>query len=521
MTHPRPFWTVALAVLCMALLALAPVAAQAQGANLISTIAGGNTAGFAGDGGPAARALFNSPTALAVDRAGNVFVADKGNARIRRIDAATGVVTTIAGTGQEGFSDNGGQAIGSQINNFVPAMVTDAAGNLYFADTNNHRIRRITPSGQISTVAGSGPVGLLAGGFAGDGGPATSARLFGPRGLGIDERGNLLIADTVNQRIRRVSALNGTISTVAGSGQQGFAGDDGDPLAARFRNPTALSVDVLGRVHVVDEGNARVRRIVLGDTIRTVMGAGSTTHSGDGGAATAAGMQPLDVTTDGAGVMFMADQANGRVRRAVTDGRISTVAGSGSSAGPNTGDGGPATAATVSPVALAVDRSGGLLIASGNAIRRAGGLTLPPVAGFSLRDGGALDAPATPTQAFGVSANYNVSTTVNVAPVPSGQRLQVYVVALVPGALLNVQPLVVPFLYSAQRRWGPAGNPIQAFASNVDGANAAQRVVVVDLLADFDITLLVGTEFYIGYGVDADEMLRAGRFRGVFKVLPL
>ncbi len=517
MTLHRFFSFGLLAALTGLLLALPP--AHAQGT--ISTLAGSNTAGFAGDGGPAARALFNSPTALAVDRAGNIFVADKGNARIRRIDAATGIVSTIAGDGQVDFSDNGGQAVGSQINNFVPAMVTDAAGNLYFADTNNHRIRRITPAGRISTVAGSGATGLLGGAFAGDGGPATSARLFGPRGLGIDERGNLLIADTVNQRIRRVDAATGIITTVAGTGQQGFSGDDGSPLSARFRSPTALSVDVLGRVHVVDEGNARVRRIVLGDSIRTVMGAGSTTHSGDGGAATSAGMQPLDVATDGAGAMFMADQVNGRVRRAVTDGRINTVAGSGTPSGNvNTGDGGLATSATMSPTAVAVDRSGGLLIASGNAIRRAAGVTVPPVAGFSLPDGGSLGAPSTPTQAFGVSSSYNVSTTVNVAAVPSGQRLQVFVVALVPGALLNVQPLVVPYLYNAQRQWGPAANPLQAFASNVNAATA-QQTVVVDLLANFDITLLVGTEFYIGYGTDADEMLRAGRYRGVFKVLPL
>jgi sugar lactone lactonase YvrE len=490
-------------------------------AQTINTIAGTGTANFFGDGRPAIEANFNVLTAITVDAAGNIFVADQGNVRIRRIDAATGLVATIAGTGTIGFNDNGGIAQGAQIAGTIAAMVTDAAGNLYFADTNNNRIRRITPAGRIDTVAGTATQGS-----GGDGGLATAAQLSIPQGLAIDTAGNLYIGDGGNQRVRLVNAATGVISTIAGTGTVGDSVEGVAATAATFRNITRVAVDAAGRVYVMDRDNRRVRRFSPGGTITTVAGNGTTVFSGDGGAATAAGLgnQPGDIRVDGAGTLYIADGTN-RVRRIGANGIISTLAGGGAD---NFGNGIPATQAALAPRGLGFDRNGGLLITTNNQIRRVGGTTTPPPVspdGFSIPAGPGLPAAAVSASTVGVPTALTVRVTLDFGQLPlqspqAAQRFEVYVVAFVPGQLFGAPVTFAPFLQNEQRQWGPLGNPVQVFARNVDPSTLQLNRLVITLLDNFDTTLLPGTEFYIGYGVNLDDMLRAGRFRGAYKVLP-
>src|SRR5205823_2706863 len=191
----------------------------------ISTYAG--AVHYGGDGGPASQAVMNWPTGVAIDGAGNIYITDYNNNRVRKMTASTGVVTTVAGTGVSGFSGDGGSATSARLSLPVD-VVLDSAGNLYIVDSQNNRIRRVNTSGVISTFAGTG-----ASGSSGDGGPATSAHLNTPEGIGIDASGNIYIADTGNNKIRKVNASTGIITTVAGSGPPGFSGDGGSATSAR------------------------------------------------------------------------------------------------------------------------------------------------------------------------------------------------------------------------------------------------------------------------------------------------
>jgi sugar lactone lactonase YvrE len=220
---------------------------------VITTVAGGSAPGFAGDGGPATAALLEDPKAVAAAPSGDLYIADSGNERIRRIDRS-GTITTVAGTGATGFGGDGGPATAARFDG-PRALALDGAGNLYVADDNNDRVRRIDPAGVITTVAGSG-----AEGFAGDGGPAVAAQLNHPRGLAVDGRGVLFIADSMNHRVRMVDP-SGMMGTVAGCGRQGFSGDGGSATVARLFEPRGVAVDSAGRVYVADTYNDRIRRV--------------------------------------------------------------------------------------------------------------------------------------------------------------------------------------------------------------------------------------------------------------------
>src|SRR5437870_3340162 len=204
----------------------------------LTVVAGSGTFGFSGDGGPATAAELSGPLGIAVDSSGNLFIADAGNERIRRVDATTGIITTVAGNGTAGFSGDGGPAIGAGL--FRPAgIAVDSSGNLFIGDSVNDRIRRVNATtGIITTVAGNGMVG-----FSGDGGPATSAELFVPTGVAVDSSGNLFIADTENARIRRVDATTGIITTVAGNGSFGFSGDGGPATSGELILPDRKARD--------------------------------------------------------------------------------------------------------------------------------------------------------------------------------------------------------------------------------------------------------------------------------------
>jgi sugar lactone lactonase YvrE len=283
---------------------------------IITTVAGNGVQGFSGDGGLATSAELDSPAGLALDSAGDLYIADSHNQRIREVVAATGIIATIAGTGAAGFSGDGGVATAAQLN-LPTALALDALGNLYVADTNNHRVRRIAAAtGIITTVAGNGVEA-----FAGDNGPATAASIDSPNGLALDAVGNLYIADTHNGRLRMVSAATRLISTIAGTGVVGgnvqvFGGDNGAATAASLALPRGLAMDAAGNLYFADSANHRIRRISPAGAITTVAGQGTETFAGDGAPAVSASLDsPRSVAVSPAGLLTLADSDNQRVRQ--------------------------------------------------------------------------------------------------------------------------------------------------------------------------------------------------------------
>jgi trimeric autotransporter adhesin len=325
----------------------------------IYTIGGNGTAGYSGDGGPATSAELHGDNAVAVDAAGNSYIADYYNNRIRKITASTGIISTVAGNGTAGYSGDGGAATSAEINGPGDVAV-DTAGNLYISDLGNNRIRKVTvATGVISTVAGNGTKG-----YSGDGGAATSAEI-GPNGLTVDSAGNIYMADEFSNRIRKVTASTGIISTVAGNGTAGYSGDGGAATSAELNVPDAVAVDGAGNIYLSDHNNERVRKVTVSTgKIATIAGNGTAGYSGDGGLATSAELNgPGGLALNAAGDLFIGDFGNNRVRKvAAATSVISTVAGNGVSG--YSGDGGAATSAEMDgPSGIALDSAGNLYIA--------------------------------------------------------------------------------------------------------------------------------------------------------------
>ncbi len=272
------------------------------------TIAGTGFGGYTGNGGPATLAQLNTPTDVAVDQSGNVYVADSANSVVRRIDTR-GTITTVAGNGSRGFSGDGGPATNAQLYN--PTGVTvDNNGRLYIADNSNYRVRMVSSAGIISTIAGTGGSG-----YSGDGGPATAAKLQNPFDVAVTSSGIIYIADTWNHRIRRIDG-NGTITTLAGTGYPGFSGDGQSAFSAQLNAPTLLSLDQSGTLYIADSYNHRIRSIATSGVITTVAGTGVEGVSGDGGPAIAATFsEPTGVAIDPASTtLFIASRDDRRVR---------------------------------------------------------------------------------------------------------------------------------------------------------------------------------------------------------------
>lgn len=322
-------------------------------AQTIFTLAGNGTGGYSGDGGSANLAMINAPDGIATDGSGNVYFSDGGNHRIRKV-STSGIITTIAGTGIAGFSGDGGLATFAQINS-PKALTVDVFGNIYFADNSNFRIRKISTSGIITTVAGNG-----VGAYSGDGGNAVLAGLYNPVSVAVDFSGNIFIGESspTKMTLRKVDNLN-LINTISG-GNVGYAGDGGPALLAQFNGVNGLATDAGGNIYITDTGNNRVRLITTTSTITTIIGNGLSGFSGDGGPGTSAKLNlPYGVDVDGAGNLFFGDLANYRIRMIDIFGTISTIAGTGISG--FSGDGGPSTLAKISVVRdVAVDLSGNI-----------------------------------------------------------------------------------------------------------------------------------------------------------------
>jgi len=278
-------------------------------AGAITTLAGNGTKGYSD--GPATSAEFDQPLGLAVDGAGNLYIADYNNSVIRKLNAASGVVTTVAGAaGNLGYSGDGGTATGALLE--TPwSVAVDGVGNLYIADTGNHVIRKVNPAGIITTVAGNGTAG-----YSGDNGPATSAQLHQPEGVALDSAGNLYIADIYDQAIRKVNPA-GIITTVAGNGTAGYSGDNGPATSAQLDGPASVAVDSADNLYIVEFNSAIVRKVNGLGIITTVAGTPLVAgYSGDNGPATSAQLQyPFDLALDGAGNLYIADFLNNRIRK--------------------------------------------------------------------------------------------------------------------------------------------------------------------------------------------------------------
>ena len=352
--------------------------------NIITTFAGQN--GLFENGYAGVSAKLGSPDNIATDLAGNVYITDIGNQRVCRLDAATGVITTVVGSGisiyGHTFGGDGGPATAATMS-YPTAVAVDASGNLYISDQDNQRVRKVTTAGIITTIAGTGTVG-----YNGDGIQATQAKLHFPTGLTVDAAGNVYVCDNNNHRLRKISP-SGIITTIAGSSAPGYSGDGGPATAAQLSYPCDVALDGKGNLYICDGGNNAIRRIDTFGTITTVVGTGSAGSNGDGGPAIYANLYaPYGIKVDGPGNIFIADYGSNKIRWVNTDGIINTMAGNGTAG--FAGDGGPAVAAMLNrPRGIALDMAGNLFVSDGdnNRIRKVKFPLAVPVVGKKAMSG--------------------------------------------------------------------------------------------------------------------------------------
>ena len=309
-------------------------------AGWIETVVGTDIVGFNASNTTANATPLNYPTSVTLDPSGNMFVADTLNLRLRKV--ANNSISTVAGNGLFSYGGDGGAAAGAQLN-APKGVAADPAGNLYIADTGNNAIRKVASNGSISTVAGSGIAG---GGAAGNG----TNQFSGPQGLAADSSGNIYIADSQNARVVKLTS-GGAQTTVAGSGTQGYGGDGAAATSAQLNTPTAVAVDSSGNLYIADFGNNRIRKVSASGTISTIAGNGNSGYSGDGGLATRALINLAQgVAVDGAGNVYIADTGNNAIRQVTPAGIIHTIA------------------PIVNPVGITTDSLGNLYVSDGGSL---------------------------------------------------------------------------------------------------------------------------------------------------------
>lgn len=316
---------------------------------IITTFAGSGESGYSGDNGPATSAKLMPPTGVAVDRHGNVYIAENVNHIVRKI-SPDGIITTIAGTGEEGFSGDGGLAVSAQLR-LPRGVAVDKNGNVYIADAGNHKIRKVSTAGIITTVAGTGKDteynGLI-----------TPDDLYAPYDVEVDNNGNVYILDSYYSRVRLLTPDGVVRTIVATSYEHGFSGDGGLAIDAKLNVPYGIAVDQAGNIYIADTHNSRIRKVSVDGIITTIAGTGEEGYSGDGGPAISAKLnRPHGITVDKNNNIYFADYYNDRVRKITPDGIITTVAGNGDRG--YSGDGVGATNAKLNyPYAVAVDDLG-------------------------------------------------------------------------------------------------------------------------------------------------------------------
>jgi trimeric autotransporter adhesin len=468
----------------------------------ITTIAGNGGIGFSGDGGPATQAQI-TPVTVAVGAGGTVYVADQTNERIRAI--TNGTINTIAGMGLYRYRGDGGMATAAVFNN--PTNVGfDAQGNLYLTDQENDAIRIIQPGGTIGTFAGTGAAGET-----GNGGPAKSATLYAPWGLGLDTNGNVYFTEAYTNYVRKVDT-SGTITRIAGTGAGGSTGDNGPAAQAQVAGPRSVASDLSGNIYIAEDGSSRVRKISPSGVITTVAGNGTAGFAGDEGPAVSAQLDhPASVAVDSAGNLYIADFNNQRVRKVTTDGKIHTVAGNGNHG--SSGDGGLATAAQLNvPVSVAVDNKGNLYIGEheGHRVRKVTpNGTISTVAGNGILgfsgDGGAATS-ASISQPYGLTVDG--SGNLFIADMINGRIREVLVTA--PGYAAS--PTTLNFTATAG-----AVNPSPQTVT-MSSLVAGLPYVVTTVGSWLSVTPAVGTvPSALGVNVDATG-LAAGNYTGSITV---
>ncbi|GLC88054.1 cadherin-like beta sandwich domain-containing protein [Lysinibacillus piscis] len=469
----RSMSLVTVCILILSLIVQPPFAYAGTGGE-ISTVAGGRY-GELGDGGLAVDAELANPSAVAVDNNGNLYIADTTNNKIRKVDAITKEISTIAGNGTYGYSGDGNSALNAELRS-PSGVAVDADGNIYITDKYNNRIRKVGTDGIISTVVGTGESD-----FGGDNSSADTAKIKSPSGIMIDNTGSLYIADTGNHRIRKVT--NGIITTIAGAGYGTFSGDGGPAVDAELNYPQTIAMDNIGNLYIADTNNNRIRKVDTNGIISTVAGSGSRGYSGDGGLAIDAQLnEPEGITVDSSGNLYIADTDNYRIRKVMPSGRISTIAGTGNYG--YSGDGGSGTLAQLNgPVGLALDNDANLYIADkfNYAIRKQ--TSYIPSSDVSLNNITLSSGTLSPAFAANTT-NYTASvvngiSTIRITPTTADNFITVKV---------NGED-VASGTQSGDINLNVGDNPITLVALAEDGVTTKTYTIVVKRLASSDASL--------------------------------
>jgi uncharacterized protein (TIGR03437 family) len=414
----------------------------------ISTFAGNAAtgAGFSGDGGAASAAVLNGPSGVAVNAAGNLYIVDTENERIRVVQ--NGIIATVVGNGGFGYAGDGGSPLGAQLNN--PTNVAfDASGNLYIADTDNSVIRMVSTAGVITTVAGivcsQTQTTFCGPGYLGDGEQATVAQLNVPLGVAVDSAGNLYISDTANNVLREVNT-SGIISTVATN--------------LRLQHPAGLAIDGAGNLYIADTNNNRIMKLAPTGAIALVAGNNVAGYSGDGGPANKAQLSfPTGVAVDGAGNIYIADKTNSRIRKITADGVIHTIAGVGQAV--FYGDGGPAIDAGLSfPSSVAVDKAGNVYVAdTGNNVVRLLQIPAPAISASGIVNAASFAAATSPGALASIFGTNFGAVIASASSVPFPTTLGVVSVSVGgrPAPVFYISPTQINFQIPWETQVGNAG----------------------------------------------------------------